>query len=259
MLTNLIPSQRIVRATAATLSFQGVDSDGEPTNPGTVTIGVVDAAGTEVVAPGTATTGIGDSPRTFDLSASQTAELGLFTATWTAGGVAVGTTVAEVVGGVYATTAELLELNQGLSDQTFTNDDRKAWLIARRPAAELQIEEWCKRAFVPRFCVERLHGTGGQALPLSWANLRTVEWVRVHSGTTYTEFTADEVASIGPNVSGVAIRGDGGCWPFGKNNIEVAYTHGLDRAPRDVKEALAAVILQRAYAPTAGIDSRATS
>jgi len=64
--------QRILRATAASLSWQPLDGDGEPADPGTVTVGVVSSDGATVVAAGTATSGSASDPRTAALTVAPT-------------------------------------------------------------------------------------------------------------------------------------------------------------------------------------------
>lgn len=228
--------QRIVRATAATLSWQGVDQHGDEADPGVVTVEVVRADGSVVVPAGTPTGGAVTAPRTVTLTAAQTADLDLLTCTWkNAGGVTVGSTVVHVVGGVYASLSEIRARDRVLSDP---GTDAAETLRRARAEAEHQFEKTMGQAFVPRFDVARLNGSGRATLTLPWAALRRVRWVRVWSGLTYTSLTADEVAGIRDSEAGIAVRPDWSVWPWGRANIEIGYEHGWDAPPPDLQRAL---------------------
>jgi hypothetical protein len=228
--------QRIVRATAATLSWQGVDQHGDEADPGVVTVEVVRADGSVVVPAGTATAGSGAAPRTVTLTAAQTADLDLLTCTWkNADGVTVGSTVVHVVGGVYASLSEIRARDRVLSDP---GTDAAETLRRARAEAEHQFEKTMGQAFVPRFDVARLNGSGRATLTLPWAALRRVRWVRVWSGQTYTSLAAEEVAGIRDSEAGIAVRPAWSEWPWGRANIEIGYEHGWDTPPPDLQRAL---------------------
>ena len=231
----LTSHQRIVRAAPATLSWQGVDQDGEEADRGTVTVEVLRADGTVVVAAGTATGGTGAAPRTVALTAAQTAQLDFLTARWSTGGVLVGETYAHVVGGVYVTTQEIRSRDRVLADQS---TDNKTLLLRARAEAEHQFESAMGQAFVPRFDVCRLSGSGRNVLTLPWAELRRVRWVRVwNTFDSYTELQPSEVAEIPADAAGIARRP--GCgWPKGHGNIEIGYEHGHNTPPPDLVRAL---------------------
>lgn len=228
--------QRIVQATSATLSWQGVDQHGEEADPGVVTVGVVRADGSVVVAAGTSTDGSGLAPRTVTLTPAQTADLDLLTCTWkNAGGVTVGTTVVHVVGGVYASLKEIRSRDRVLADP---GTDASDTLQRARAEAEHQFEKTMGQAFVPRFDVARLNGSGRATLTLPWAALRRVRWVRVWSGQSAVSFTAEECAAIRDHDAGIAVRPDWAIWPWGRANIEIGYEHGHDTPPPDLQRAL---------------------
>jgi hypothetical protein len=228
--------QRIVQATAATLSWQGVNQDGDEADPGVVTVGVVRSDGSPVLAAGTPTSGSGSTPRTVTLTAAQTAELDLLTCTWkNADGVTVGSTVVHVVGGVYASLSQIRARDRVLADASTDADET---LRRARAEAEHQFENTMKQAFVPRFDVARLNGSGRATLTLPWAALRRVRWVRVWSGRTFTSLSAEEVAAIRAHEAGIAVRPDWAGWPWGRANIEIGYEHGHDTPPPDLQRAL---------------------
>lgn len=250
-----VATQRVVRATAATIEWQGIDQDGEPADPGTVTIGVTRADGTVVVAPGTATTAVG-TKRTFTLPVSATANLDRLTATWTVSGVVVGTTSVEIVGGVYASVAQIRTADPVVSNLVTDSTDV---LKHARTAAESLFETVTGVAWVPKFDVVRLDGTGRYEMALPWPQLRRVRWCRIYSTeTVYDTLTADQLAAIPADDSGIAVRTDGYVWPAGVRNVEIAYEHGYDVPPADLRDALIQTVRANARQFDNGIDPRTT-
>lgn len=224
--------QRILRGVAATLSFTNVDQDGvAAAASGAVTVGVMSSDGSTVVAPGSAT--VGANPYTKALTAAQTASLDILTATWTdAGDGSVHTTTAEIVGGFHFSIAELRAQKNLADTSKFTN----AELVAVREWWETLSESYCDQSFVPRYKVRRLSGTGGGTLSLPEWNLRSVRRVWVYSDAdTYVAFTPDELADITPTSGTLHSRS--GYFTYGDQNIVVAYEHGLDTAPADIRQA----------------------
>lgn len=247
-----VADTRIVAATAATLTFQGIDSDGEPADPGTVTVGVVDAYGTEVVAPSTATVTVG-STRTVTLTPAQTAQVDRLTATWTVSGVVVGRTQHDVVGGVYVNTATIrADGSTALSD---TVEHPASELIQARTEVEYQFERSCRRAFVPRFTTEIVESCGGDTLVMRTPNLREVVWAQTWTGVAWVDVSAT-VADVAANDSGLAVL-PSGRWPAGR--IRIGYRHGMDRCPPDLRKAAVEAISYRIHADRSGVDPRATN
>jgi hypothetical protein len=137
--------QRIVAGTAATLTWQAVDQNGEPADPGTTTVAVSGSAGAVILAAGTSTTAVGTT-RTVAIPAQDVDDL---TVTWT-GADATATGGVDVVGGVYFTVAQLREWERSLSSgQDYTPAD----VIAKRIETETLFEQRTMQAFVPRFTV----------------------------------------------------------------------------------------------------------
>lgn len=229
---------RIARgATAVTLSHQCTDGDGEPAAPtGTVTIGIVDAVGTTVVAAGTATSGSTTDPRTYSLSASALTSLALYTATWTDSGGAAVPQLVEIVGGYYFTVAQFSAW-LGSAATSFSPTQ----VIAARRAAEETCEEITGVPWVPRYRRERFDGTGTDTLKTPDAIVRSVRSVRYYSdSTSYTSFTAEELALIGVTSmearAGILVADS--IWPAGTGNVVVEYEYGYDRPPRDLQMAV---------------------
>jgi RNase H-fold protein (predicted Holliday junction resolvase) len=230
-----VPNTRTVRATSTTISFQGVTSDGDAADPGTVTVGVTRSDGTEVVAAGTATSGSSTSPRTYTLTPTDTASLDVLTATWTASGVVVGITTHEIVERVYTSTADIRSTDTSLADAA-----KYPATLIRSVASQVEqtFEHACGVGFVPRFSSCRLDGNGLVQISLPFAELRRVRWARIWTdGDSYDELTATELAAIPANHAGIAVRTDGNTWPVGQHNIEIGFEHGYDAVPLDIKQA----------------------
>ena len=249
MLLASIPDSQVVAGAAAVLSWQGTDSDGEPADRGTVTVGVVSSAGTTVIAAGTATGGSGSDPRTVSVTAAQTATVDHLIATWTVGGVQVGRTVHEIVGAPLITRAELVAIRPELGRKSTA-----AILEVRRQADHWMLDK-LRRSMVPRLAVERLRtsGNGRKTLALTYPHLRAVRWARlIESDGTRT--TIDNTGLIPASDSGIALL-PSGCWPSG--DIEIAYEHGWDRPHADAKRVVARLMESMFGDQVSTIDDRA--
>lgn len=255
MLEQPVAHSRHLRGSAATLPVDLLNQDGEPADAsGTLTVQVTKADGTEVLAAGSSTSNpTGSGSYTAALTAAQTATLEMLTAVWTdAGDSSTWTTLHEIVGGYYFTLAEAREHDRSLQAQ---NDDT---LIQRaRRITEDEFERICGVAFVPRYRRVRLDGYGRSSLLLPDPMVRTVRSVRVYSSaTSYTAFTADELAALSANNAGVITRGDGGVFAAGSKNIVVEYEHGHDRPPAEVQRASIARARQWIAFGNSGIPDR---
>lgn len=253
MLLATVPDQQIMAATAATMSWQPTDSDGEPADPGTVTVGVVNSAGTVVKAAGTATSGTASAPRTVAVTAAQTVNVDWLTATWSVSGVVVGTTVHEIVGAPLITRGQLVDREPKMSTVSLTE-----FLRARREADDLFFTT-CKRSFVPRFAVERLEVRSNQhptRLALRFPDVSEVRWAN-HIDTNGT-VTALDVAGVGPSSTGIVTLVGGDVWPS-SGEIEVGYVHGMTRPPHDVLSAVARYIRDILGSGNSSIPDRATT
>lgn len=228
--------QRILRATTATLSWQPLTSEGEPAtvDPGVVTVGVTRSDGTAVIAAGHATSGTLLEARTVALSAADTAELDILTATWKVGATVVAVTYAEIVGAFMFTVADLRAAQPSTESQGKYTPER---IIAARAEVETFFADCTNVAFVPSFATwhsnRRSSATCTVTLPRPY--LRRVRWARWWtSPTSSTDFTADEVEAINsvlPSDHGTIDLG----WAGRGGRIEVGYEHGLDAPPYDVK------------------------
>lgn len=244
----MVADQRILAGAPATLTWQPVGGDGEPADPGaTVTVGATRFDGTEVIAPGTATTGTGSAVRSVALAGGVVTDTDLLTVTWTAGAVTATTSV-EVAGGYYFTITDARA-----TDESLANEPKfpTPLLVEMRQVVEEEFETICGVAFVPRFTVEDVRPSDGVAA-LSFAQLREVVSI-----TQVTDGTSEAVTDLDlfDGVSGPGLRG-----PFDRcGYYRIAYRHGYDRPPADVKNAAIVRLLDRATTFRRGIPDRATS
>jgi hypothetical protein len=112
-------SRQVLRNTAETLTVTFYSSEtGTDVSTGSLTVGIVDEAGATVVASGTSTTSSGSGVYTYDLAAQS--NLKNLTATWsgTWGSAMTFGTHHEVVGGWYATPAEVRNMDSILGEAT---------------------------------------------------------------------------------------------------------------------------------------------
>jgi hypothetical protein len=247
--------QRILRSTPGVLSWQPLDGDGVEASVGTVTVGVTRSDGSVVIAPGTATNGTGSEPRTYVLTPTQTADLDYLTATWSISGVEYAQTLHEVVGGVYVSVGEIRSTEKSLAHVVqYPNAD----LVAATREIERLFESVTGVAWVPRFEVERIDGSGRRELVLMWPRLRRVRWCKIWSANgNVTDLTPEQVEAIVANRSGIAVRAD--AWPVGIRNIEIAYEHGNDSPPADLRKAAVHAIRKQANQFKSAVPDRATT
>lgn len=246
-----------MRGAAATITATFTDQDGEPANAsGTVTVRVQNAAGTDVLAAGSSTTTGSTGEYRRALTAVQTADLDVLTATWTDGGDASTTvTVHEIAGAVYFTAAEARAADKAI-DAKWT----QAEVIAARRDVEDEFESICGVAFVPRYARARCSGRGTRQILLPDPKPRRLRSVWVYTdATTYTALTNAELAACHLDESGRITRTDGNWFPDGLENIVVEYEHGWDRPPAEIRRYAIKRLRQVLTESTSAVPSRATS
>jgi hypothetical protein len=254
MLGTKFPNQRIVvGASDATLAFQPVDQDGEPVAGTGYTVTVTDSEGTDLVTDAATVDG---TPVTYVLSGTLFPRIDELTATWSEGGTVRGVTTVAAVGGVHLTLAEVAQFEPTLNHNNQDVRHSRETVLKARAEAETMVEEWCKRAFVPRFSVERVSGQGKFLLDLSWANFRAARWANELDYNTSHAIPATVLSTAGPRRGPTAIL-DGEVWRYGKNNIEIGYEHGLDSPPEDLKRVTAAIMRRQLEAAGNPLDARA--
>lgn len=225
--------QRVVAGTAATLSWQQIDDDGEPADPGTVTVTVTRADGT-VIASAAATSGTGSNARTYALTAAQTATLDRLTVTWVASGVTLATTEVDVVAAPWFSNVELRTSEPSLAD---TSRYPVALVAVARLQVESMIERITHRRFVPGYELRWVRGASGYELVLPHVEVRRVRSAALYgdpSAAASSTLDSTELNAIPPAPSGV-IRRYNGTWDA--TWVKVGYEHGLSTVPADLKRA----------------------
>lgn len=254
--------QRILQGSAATLTGLTYDQDGTLAAPsGTVTVEVVsEATGTVVKAAGSATTNPSTGTYQVTVTAAQTATLDRWEVRWTASGVRVATTRVDIVGSYWASVADVRLFDDQLSDASkYTN----VKVIEARNTAEQLFEHVLGRAFTPRYAWDRFVPTYMSSLVLDGPDLRLLRSVRNYTdGTSFTSWTAAQLAAVPPSDTGVATRIDNGLWTGGTwtgGSVQVEWEHGQDYPPADLRRQLLRYIRHLLVQAKSGVPDRATS
>lgn len=237
---------RIAKNSAGTLSHTFLVDETATDATGSVTYAVVDAAGASVASGTASSGGVGTGTYSFTLAAQSA--LKALTVTWSAtiaGSATTVTTYAEVVGGFFFSLKQGRDSDASLAD---TSVYPTADLTAARLEVEVECENICDLAFVPRYARVVLDGSGTDELLLqhpdrtyrSVAEVRTIRSVTMASSVdgTFTAFTAAELADLAVNADGTITRTGGQAFTEGRRNVIVEYEYGLDSPPSDlVREA----------------------
>jgi hypothetical protein len=252
-----VADQRLLQATSGNLTVTLRDSDGEPNaTPSGVTVTVTRSDGTALATAQSAVSD-GEGVWHYALTAAQTATLDILSATWTASAVVVARTLHEIVGGYYFSAAEARATETSTAPKSKYPD---LDVIDKRREVEDEFERICCVAFVPRYRKALVSGTDSCSVLLPDPMVRTIRSVRAYTyATSYIDFTSDQLAALVVNEAGRLERTDGGRFFSGCENIVVAYEHGYDRPPADVKRAAITRLRERLNAAKKGIPDRATS
>jgi hypothetical protein len=243
--------QRVLRNTQATLEVTfysaGVATDAD----GAVTVDITRADGT-AFATGAATTHGTTGQYKYTL-APQT-NLEYFTLVWngTFGGVAQKiTTHTEIVGAFYAPVNDIAAI-KGLSGFSVAAlEEARQWF-------EDLAEDYCGRAFVPRYGRFITDGTGTAAIALD-RPVRKLLSVKV-DGTDVSSFATWDLYP-----SGLVVRSTGagistsGTFTYGYRNVEITYEHGEDEPDLELREAALRAIQYRLLGNNLGLPAEAIS
>jgi hypothetical protein len=247
--------QRALRNTQATLEVTfysaGVAIDAD----GAVTVDITRADGT-AFATGAATTHPGVGRYAYTL-APQT-NLEYFTLVWngTFGGVAQKiTTHTEIVGAFYAPLNDIRAM-KGLAN---TTDFPNAALEEARQWFEDLAEQYCGRAFVPRYGRSVLNGTGTTEILLLHRLPRKLLSVKV-DGTAVSSFSTWGLypSGIVTRTTGIGV-GISGLFTYGFNNVELTYEHGEDEPDLELRQAALRAIQYRLLGDNLGLPAEAIS
>lgn len=254
--------QRVLQGAPATLTVTFADQDGAPVDAtGTVTVLVAQADGTVVLPLGSATVHGDTGVYTVALTAAQTAQLNLLTATWTdAGNTRVIVSEHEIVGGYFFSLADARTSNDGLLEDESTYSDED--ILSCRQEVEEEAEVICDVAFVPRYNRVALDGDATTAIVLPDNRIRTIRSVRIYpvtGGTLFVSFTPTQLAGLAIGDDSTIRRTDFGFFDEGRANIIVEYEHGWDLPPSDLRRASLTRLRSRLNYDKGGINDRATT
>ena len=139
-------------------------TDGDKEDQGTFTIGIVDAAGTEVVTAGTPATDSSDGTYKYTLAAQPNPRF--LTVTWTEqGGSLTYTTYVEVVGGILFTEHQARQFNPEILGDENKQPDSK--IADERQRITDWLEAHKGRSWVPRYRLLTFGGTDTPRLALT--------------------------------------------------------------------------------------------
>lgn len=248
---------RVARTAAATLSHTFLVGETPTDSTTTVTVSITDANGT-VVATGSATHG---ATGVYTFALPPQANLALLSVAWTAtisSATVVETDPVEIVGGFFFSLAEIRAADATLAD---TVKYPTAALVQARLETEVECEDICERAFVPRYWREQLDGTGTSDVLLGKPDFRTVRAARVAptTGATFVPLSAAQLAALALSPDGMLRRTDYAFWTEGLQNVIVEYEFGKDAPPRTLKEAALVRLRSLANKHKTGVPDRAAS
>jgi len=223
-------SRLILRDSAETLSITVYSGETATDADGSVTVGIVDAAGTTVVAAGTSTTRTGLGEYAYSLAGQS--NLKELTATWsgTWGAAMSFTTTSEVVGNFYATPAEVRAMDSIENEATvFPAAD----VVDAIEYATVIIDDYCGASFVQRYSRDVLNGTNSAVIRLAQMFPETL----LSASVDGTALSASELSDTALFEDGTIQRKDG-AWSYANpgNKCIIEYEHGSGvTAPNDIR------------------------
>ncbi len=247
-------SQRILRATPATITCGILDADGTLTAPAaTLTVTITRADGTILAADRATTQAQADGipivgVYSAGLTATETASLDLLTCVWADGTDPRVTTHVEIGGGYYFSVADVRGFDKSLVSETTYPDE--LILAARR-----EVEDECERitacAWVPRYGKKIVDSHGGPRLCVGVPLLRSVRTVEPLIGT------ALDVDGIDIDEASRELVKRSGLFPCGR--ITVTYEHGANNPPSDLRHAALTRLREILNREKSGLPANATS
>lgn len=254
MSVDRVGGDRILIHAPATLSVT-FEQDGAATDPGDVTVGVVDARGTVIVPAGTATTNGTKGVRSYALAA-QTA-LNWLIVSWVSATLGTVTTDVEVVGAHLFSLAEARAFDGG----TLANPNTypTAALEAVRARITDAFEDICGVSFIPRYKLVMLDGSGLSWLTLPDLYVSEIRSVETRSGQTWTPYGSSDLADVLADDIGRATRESAGIFSAGRRNVRIGYVYGYPRPPLEIKRAALRLTASFMGVTRTDWDPRATS
>lgn len=256
MIEHELTQHQIRRNRAETLSVQFYD-DGTATDPGTVTIGITDEAGTEIVSSGTSTTGSGSDAREYELSAQS--DLNRLTVTWTSDTYGEFVDYIEVVGEFLFTIREARTFDGSALENT--SHYPTADIQETRARITDEFEHVMGVSHIPRYNrQDKLFGRDSDILflpDIHVTDVRKVEY-KGDGDTTWSEFDSDDLDDLAIEHGGVVRRRTHGDWES-DTEYRVTYEYGYDVPPLPIKRAALRLLVSYLGATRSSWDPRATS
>jgi hypothetical protein len=223
-------SRLILRDSAQKLSCTFYSGETAIDADGSVTIGIVDSAGTTVVASGTATTSGGTG--IYEYSLAGQSNLKELTATWsgTWGSAMEFKTTSQVVGGFYTTPAEIRGLDS-ISGETGTFP--AADVVDAIIYAEQIIDDYVGAPFVQRYQMDTMNGTDDQVIK----GTKMFPTTLLAASIDGTALSATEISNTALFQDGTMKRKDA-VWAYTEagNNVVLEYEYGSSTyAPNDIR------------------------
>ena len=223
-------SRLILRDSAQKLSCTFYSGETAIDADGSVTIGIVDSAGTTVVASGTATTSGGTG--IYEYSLAGQSNLKELTATWTGtwGSAMEFKTTSQVVGGFYTTPAEIRGLDS-ISGETGTFP--AADVVDAIIYAEQIIDDYVGATFVQRYQMDTMNGTDDQVIK----GTKMFPTTLLAASIDGTALSATEISNTALFQDGTMRRKDS-VWAYTEagNNVVLEYEYGSSTyGPNDIR------------------------
>jgi hypothetical protein len=253
---------RIQQNTSALITWTAYE-DGTQTDIGTITIGIDDQDGTEIVAAGTSVTDNADGTYEYALDDSKTGTLGRWTVTWTESGGEDWVTYVEIVGSVMVGEADIRTFDNSAMTSASAYSD--AAIARARDNALDRLEHWTGRSWIPRFAQVKMPGTGNHSLYLN-------DGIRQYGGSGWK---TDILSIVSGSINGTAITASNvvanrltselirtdGLWSTAPvtnpHNVTINYTYGIEH-PFDGVERIVMMLIREELVAS-NISSRTTS
>lgn len=231
-----------------------------PTDPtGTPTYTIVDANGASVATGNATVVGSGSGEVTATLAGQPQTKFLKVTWTGTIAGISVTEVdYCEVASGFFFTLAEARASDASLAN---TTNYPTAELEAKRLEVEMECEQICQRAFLPRYRRLVLDGNGTNDLILPINDVRTIRRASMadRADETFTDLTAGQLAALVVTDDGLLRRVDLDAWTLGDQNIVLELEYGLDQPPADLVAAAKTRLRSRLNLNKTGVPDRAMS
>lgn len=254
MIEHELTQHQIRRGRVETLTVRFYD-DGTAADPGTVTIGITDEAGAEIVSDGTATTGNGSDAREYELAAQS--DLNRLTVTWTSDTYGEFVNYIEVVGEFLFTIREARTFDGAALEST------DSYPTVDLQEARARITDAFYQAMgvshIPRYRRLQVFGSGSAILflpDLHTTKVQSVEY-RESGQATWTAFDQDDLDNVVATNDGRLIY-ESSSWNSSRE-YRIAYEHGYDTPPLEIKRAALRLLVSYLGATYSSWDPRATS